>query len=104
MLISRYDWSYEIRADGKPVDHGQLASPIVPPGQTKEVDVSTVSDLAAKAAQAQREVMVTFKMKLIEDTAWAKAGHVVAWEQFAGQRILDPHRRRHGVTGFLRRR
>lgn len=72
---------YEICCEGEVVEAGALPSLVVAPGETEEIDVSIVTASARRAARANQEVMITFELKLIEDTAWAKAGHVVAWEQ-----------------------
>ncbi len=74
---------YEVRSEGELVEQGQLPSLVVPPGETKEIDVSNVAALAETSARTKQEVMITFKLKLIEDATWAKAGHVVAWEQIS---------------------
>jgi beta-galactosidase len=75
--------SYEIHSDGSLVEEGELNPFVVSPGEKVGIDVTTVSSLAQKSARANHEVMVTFKLKLINDAAWAPSGHVVAWEQIA---------------------
>ena len=51
---------------------------------TQEIDVSPLSDQARAATASDGEMFVTFKLvKLPAATAWAPAGHVLAWEQFA---------------------
>jgi len=79
--LSECQLHYEVCCEGEVVEQGQLPPFVVAPGTTKEIDVPTVTALARRSARANQEVMITFQLKLIEDAAWAKSGHVVAWEQ-----------------------
>lgn len=72
---------YEIHCEGNVVDRGQLPAFAIQPGKTGDLDVSTVCASAGKFSRENREVMITCQLKRIEATAWADAGHVVAWEQ-----------------------
>ncbi|TWU38359.1 glycoside hydrolase family 2 TIM barrel-domain containing protein [Novipirellula artificiosorum] len=80
--LSECQLCYEIQSDGERVEQGHLPAVVVPPHSSKPIDVSAVSAIVEKYALGNQEVMVTFKLKLIEDALWAKLGHVVAWEQF----------------------
>jgi beta-galactosidase len=79
--LREYELHYEVCRDGEPVAQGQLPPPAVPPGETRDIDVSTVADAAKACVRNNQEVTIPFRLKLSVDTAWADAGHVVAWEQ-----------------------
>jgi beta-galactosidase len=81
--LSHCGLHYEIRRDGQLAEQGQLPGIVVAPGETQEIDVSSMAPKAQSFADRKYEVMVTFKLRLASDQPWAKAGHVVAWEQFA---------------------
>ena len=84
--LSEYDFSYEIRNDGVLAAEGRLPACEVPPGSTREIDISPVAEQAKLASNSGGEIMITFKFALPAATAWAPAGHVMAWEQFAWPR------------------
>jgi beta-galactosidase len=77
--LDAFDFHYEIRSNGELVREGTLPRCQVAPENTKEIDVSSVTALAAKT---DGEVFVTFLFKLPGAVSWAPAGHVMAWEQF----------------------
>ena len=79
--LSEYDFHYKVCREGEVVQEDRLAPVVVTPGRTRDIDVSSVTALASEFAQTNQEVLITFQLKLTEDAAWAKAGHVVAWEQ-----------------------
>ncbi len=86
--LDEFDFSYEIRANGDVIKAGTLPPCVVPPGQTRELDVSQIA-LAAKALNVTgQEVAITFKLALAHATAWAPAGHVMAWEQVPWPQIM----------------
>ncbi|MFC7303780.1 glycoside hydrolase family 2 TIM barrel-domain containing protein [Streptomyces monticola] len=69
-----FTWSYEV--DGESVATGPLTVPPLAPGQSAEVK------LPAPPADARgSEAAWTVRAELAEDTAWAPAGHLVAWGQ-----------------------
>ncbi|TWT84213.1 Beta-galactosidase [Planctomycetes bacterium CA13] len=72
---------YEVHSNGELIRAGTLPSFAVTPGQTKEIDVSAATAFAKRSAAQHQETTLTFKLKRSEDTTWAKAGHVIAWEQ-----------------------
>lgn len=76
-------WSYE--EDGTAVDGGLLAAPRVGPGRTAELALPP----SPKSAGGAREAWWTVRAVLAEDTAWAPAGHEVAWTQFAAAEAIS---------------
>ncbi len=75
---------YEIHGDGQLAEQGELPNVSLAPGETKEVDVSSVTSAAKRLASEDRqEVMITFSFRLASDEPWAATGHVVAWHQVA---------------------
>ena len=70
------EWSIEV--DGEAVQSGTTPAPGIVPGESVELSLgaSPVSLLPGQ------EAFGLVKVKLSEDTPWAQAGHVVAWEQF----------------------
>ena len=79
--LNEYNLHFEVRRQGEIVTNGQLDSFVVAPGETSDVDVSAATSFVRTAAVTNHEFAITFKLTLKEDTAWAKTGHVVAWEQ-----------------------
>ncbi|MEW2436073.1 glycoside hydrolase family 2 TIM barrel-domain containing protein [Streptomyces caniferus] len=70
-----FHWSYEV--DGAPRGHGRLEVPSLAPG------ASAVVRLPAPPAEPGdgEEALWTVRAVLDQDTAWAPAGHEVAWGQ-----------------------
>ena len=56
----------------------KLALPTIAPGESKEVPVEVPMFKLAPGT----EVILTAELRLKHDTPWAKAGHLVDWEQF----------------------
>ncbi|MGW6353814.1 glycoside hydrolase family 2 TIM barrel-domain containing protein [Streptomyces sp. NPDC055092] len=69
-----FTWSYEV--DGAPVESGPLPVPALAPGESADVKLPAPPD-AARGAETQW----TVRAALVDDTAWADRGHVVAWGQ-----------------------
>lgn len=65
-----------IELDGEPVQDRRLDVPVLAPGETVEVD------LDVQVPPGEGETWLTVRAELAEATAWADAGHVVAWRQF----------------------
>lgn len=74
-------WALEI--DGRPVASGALPRLDVAPGETAIVDMP-----ALPGRLPPGEARVRFSLWLAEPTAWADAGHEVAWAQLS----IDPPR------------
>ncbi|MEU8221087.1 glycoside hydrolase family 2 TIM barrel-domain containing protein [Kribbella sp. NPDC048915] len=72
-------WS--VAADGIEVAAGPLDVPEIAPGASAQVPLP-----AACALPADAERLLTVRAVLAKDTAWADAGHEVAWSQF----VLQP--------------
>ncbi|MCB1131846.1 MAG: DUF4981 domain-containing protein, partial [Verrucomicrobiae bacterium] len=62
-------------------------TPEIAPGQSMEIDPG-----APPAAGPGKEVILSAELRLKHDTAWAKAGHVVAWGQIpiGGDAVTAP--------------
>ncbi|WDM10435.1 DUF4981 domain-containing protein [Streptomyces lavenduligriseus] len=69
-----FSWSYEV--EGEPVAEGTLPVPALAPGESAEVELPAVPDGAPSG-----EALWTVRARLATGTAWAPAGHVVAWGQ-----------------------
>jgi len=75
--LREFEATWMLRRNGRVVDEGKLGRLNVPP--RRETRVSVPVD--AVAASGEHHLAVSFA--LAEDTRWAEAGHVVAWEQMA---------------------
>ncbi|GHG97082.1 glycoside hydrolase family 2 TIM barrel-domain containing protein [Streptomyces rubradiris] len=69
-----FSWSYEV--EGEPVQEGTLSVPALAPGESAEVKLPAVP-----AGAPAGEALWTVRARLAAGTAWAPAGHVVAWGQ-----------------------
>ena len=85
-----FGWVYE--EAGLAVDKGRLKVPELPPGQSAVLELPPVLQ-----APGSGEGFWTVRAVLAEDTAWAPAGHEVAWTQFAAH--AEPHARRFAPGG-----
>ena len=77
--LDRYQPHWQLMRDGTPVASGELAPLDVAPGQSQALSIPA---LAQQSFDAGHEYAVTLSFHLREPTAWAKAGHEVAWDQF----------------------
>jgi beta-galactosidase len=68
-------WSVE--QDGRVVDEGRMPAPALAPKETRDLSLP----LKKTAAGPGREAFLNVRYALAQDEVWAKAGHVVAWEQ-----------------------
>jgi beta-galactosidase/evolved beta-galactosidase subunit alpha len=86
-ITNRYDFisldhlamSWEVSADGKVAQSGQMRMPKVAPGRSRAV---TIPYELPSRPQAAAEYFLTIRFALAAATAWAPAGHEVAWAQF----------------------
>lgn len=69
--------NWRVQKDGVCVEEGAL-SPLIEPGQHQDILLPMNT---AITGEAEWHLMVTWE--LAADTAWAEAGHTVAWDQFA---------------------
>ena len=73
----RFRWRAEV--DGRPVDAGELAVPVIPAGGSAHVPLP---EIAADDRDGER--WLTVEVVLADDTAWASAGHVLTAAQHPG--------------------
>ncbi len=70
--------SWEITKDGKTVKTGRIGKISVPPLTTKQLtlnyDTSTFND--------RGDYLIRIYCRLAKDTAWAKKGYLIAWDQY----------------------
>jgi beta-galactosidase len=71
--------AWNVEHDGKVVDEGRAPAPVLEPKQSGELRLPLRRVPPAPGAEAFLNVRYT----LLKDEPWAKAGHVVAWEQLA---------------------
>ncbi|WP_043183343.1 glycoside hydrolase family 2 TIM barrel-domain containing protein [Streptomyces sp. NRRL F-5123] len=84
-----FRWAYEV--EGETVASGRLEVPPTGPGESALLKLPELPEPGAG-----REAYWTVRAVLAEDTAWAPAGHEVAWGQFtaaAGVGTAQPVRR-----------
>ncbi|MCU1397946.1 MAG: hypothetical protein JWN62_1055 [Acidimicrobiales bacterium] len=74
----RAEWS--VLVDGEPFARGRLDVGVVPPSSTCTVSMPAAA-VAAIARGGRRRVDLSVRWSVRSATAWAPAGHVVAWEQ-----------------------
>ncbi|TFH39233.1 MAG: DUF4981 domain-containing protein, partial [Bacteroidia bacterium] len=76
--LSQYIASWELTLDGRPIDEGVIGSINIAPGESGVVEIP-LDDISYEAP-GEYHLTVTFSLR--KGTAWAEAGHEVAWEQF----------------------
>ncbi|MFI7311230.1 glycoside hydrolase family 2 TIM barrel-domain containing protein [Streptomyces hygroscopicus] len=69
-----FSWTYE--AEGEAIGSGELTVPPLAPGESADVELPP-----PPAAEAGVETWWTIEARLATATAWAEAGHTVAWAQ-----------------------
>lgn len=70
--------SFEVTADGAVIQQGTLEKLALGPGEEKEITIP----LEKIQAEPGKEYFLTVRFALEQETLWAPAGHVVAWDQF----------------------
>lgn len=70
------DWA--LSEDGVPIQTGKIHLPEITPGEETTLDIPFKMPLQKPGAEYWLKLTFTLK----QATAWAEAGHVVAWEQF----------------------
>ena len=70
--------TWRLTADGKVLQEGQLPALTTAPGESEVVTLP----LALPEPQPSTEYWLNLSFVLAEETAWAEAGHEVAWAQF----------------------
>ncbi|TDD29131.1 DUF4981 domain-containing protein [Kribbella turkmenica] len=71
---SRLTFTYVVEVEGSQVDAGELSVPAIAPGATATVSLPAVD-------ASKPETWVTVTASLTAATAWAEAGHRIAWGQ-----------------------
>ncbi|GAA1986753.1 glycoside hydrolase family 2 TIM barrel-domain containing protein [Kitasatospora viridis] len=69
-----FEWSYQV--DGETIETGPLSVPVLLPGESAELKLP-----APERVHGPGETQWTVRAVLTADTAWAPAGHEVAWGQ-----------------------
>jgi beta-galactosidase len=69
--------SWNVEHDGRVVDEGRMPAPALGPKQEGELRLP----LKPVAPRPGAEAFLNVRYALAKDEVWAKAGHVVAWEQ-----------------------
>ncbi|HEX7589018.1 MAG TPA: glycoside hydrolase family 2 TIM barrel-domain containing protein, partial [Anaerolineae bacterium] len=83
-IINKRDFTYlddlagewELTADGTPVQTGKLPRLKIAPGDSLDVKLDLPPNVRG-------ERLLNFRFHQRQDTTWAKAGHMVAWQQIA---------------------
>jgi beta-galactosidase len=81
------DINWELTANGKVIQQGTLPKLSIGPGQTQDVNVP-ITEPTIKPAGTEYYLKVNFALS--QDTLWAKAGHVVAWDQLQVPWAVEP--------------
>ncbi len=85
--LSRFGLRWGYRQDGVPIAKDSKQTLDLAPGQSKIVEMPS----AKFAAKAGQETFLKACFYLNQDEPWAKAGHEIAWAQFAvGRQDADP--------------
>ncbi len=72
------DITWELSADGVVIQNGKLGKLSLPPGDSHHIAVPFTKPELTPGA----EYWLKLKFALSDNTLWADAGHVVAWDQF----------------------
>ena len=78
--------SWELTENGVVLQSGALPALATAPGESVEVTVPFVAPSAVPGA----EYWLNLRFCLAEETSWAEAGHLIAWEQFAVPVAVEP--------------
>jgi beta-galactosidase len=72
---------WTVQAEGEAILSGSLSLPDIAPGKSAEIDLGIPWTDGTRAAVAEGESFLFLEYRLAKDSAWAKAGHRIAWEQ-----------------------
>ncbi|QDT68996.1 Beta-galactosidase [Planctomycetes bacterium MalM25] len=75
--LDQFEMAWRVEVDGDARQRGVAELPKIGPGETGKVKLP----LESPGSFEEQEVYLTVEYRLKEATAWAPAGHVVAWEQ-----------------------
>jgi beta-galactosidase len=70
--------SWEITKDGQVIEKGKMKRLSVEPLKSKEIKL----DYDISTFESKSDYLIKISFTLASDTAWAKKGHLVAWDQF----------------------
>ncbi len=80
--LGAYEITFELLADGKVIDSGVQRPIALAPGEEADLQLA----YSGQSLQTGREHYVRVSFRLQKDASWARAGHVVAWDEFR----IDP--------------
>ncbi len=80
---------WELKADGKIIQKGEITHLNIKPNEAKNY----IIDIQKPVLQQNTEYWLNIKFILKNDTKWAKKGHVLAWNQF-----LMPYKTKSGIV------
>lgn len=78
---------------------GEVALPLLGPGESAPITVPEVVSEAVQARMAKGECFILFESFLASDTPWAEAGHRIAWDQLTLSEAL-PSKVRSSAASF----
>lgn len=76
--LKDFNIAWELLADGKVIQNGNLPALDLAPGKTAEIAIPFQKPSLTPGA----EYLLTLKFALAKDHLWAGEGHVLAWDQF----------------------
>lgn len=83
--LSKYQWKWELQKEGLTIQTGYFTDMDIAPGTTSSVLIPYEKQLIQEGFEYFLHISATLKT----NTLWAKAGHVVAWEQFPLSEIVN---------------
>src|SRR5215204_4069744 len=93
--LSNLRGTWQLEENGKVIQRGTLPRLTTTPGTSQGLTLPVRRD----AMKAGREYLLKVSFALASDTAWARRGHVVAWDQFAVPYVPPPSRPPSGAAG-----
>lgn len=84
--MDKFDLYWSLAADGKVIRSGMLPALALPAGESTIINIPYTAPITIPGA----EYWLKIEFKLREDAAWAKQGHIVAFEQMAVPFITGP--------------
>ena len=76
--LKTFDCYLEVQEEGETIKNMKLPNMDLEAGESKEIELP----ISKEEFKEDKEYHLKIIFKLSKDTAWAKKGHVVAWEQF----------------------
>jgi len=78
LSLKHLDGYWQIKCDGKAIQHGKLTSLDIDAGQSLTITIP----YTLPSAKTENEYWINFTFVLNADTPWAKQGFEIAWAQF----------------------